>query len=92
MLRSSRKVSEILARPSPHLDFLDSFSRVDADKKCPYILQIEVRKAVKNIRRDQKTTGYDEVPGNVLRLLGKDGLRLKTQLIKTHIVPVLALI
>jgi hypothetical protein len=47
-------------------------------------LQIEVEKAVKNIRRDQKTTGYDEVPGNVLRLLGKDGLRPKTQIIKTY--------
>ena len=67
-----------------HLDFLDRFSWVDADNKCPYILQTEVEKAVKNIRRDQKTKGYDEVPGNVLRLLGKDGLRLKTQLIKTY--------
>jgi hypothetical protein len=47
-------------------------------------LQTEVEIAVKNIRGDQKTTGYDEVPGNVLRLFGKDGLRLKTQLIKTY--------
>jgi len=42
-----------------------------------------VEKAVK-IRRDQKTTEYGDVPGNVLRLLAKDGLRLKIQLIKTY--------
>ena len=43
-----------------------------------------MEKAVKKIRRDQKTTGYDDVPGNVLRLLGKGSLRLKTQLVKTY--------
>jgi len=40
-------------------------------------LQIEVEKAVKKIRRDQKTTGYDDKPGNVLRLLGKYGLKTR---------------
>ena len=43
----------------------------------------EVEKAVKEMR-DQKTIGYNDVPGNVLRLLGKGGLRPKTQLIKTY--------
>jgi hypothetical protein len=42
-----------------------------------------VEKAVKEMR-DQKTIGYNDVPGNVLRLLGKGGLRPKTQLIKTY--------
>ena len=30
--------------------------------------------------RDKKTTGDDDVPGVVLKLLGEDGLRTMTQL------------
>jgi hypothetical protein len=33
--------------------------------------------------RDKKATGDDEVPGDVLKLLGEDGLKLMTQLIKS---------
>jgi hypothetical protein len=33
--------------------------------------------------RDKKTTGDDDVPGDVLKLLGEDGLRLVTQLINS---------
>jgi hypothetical protein len=50
---------------------------VDADKKSPYILHSEVVKAIKETR-DKKATGDDDVPGDVLRLLGEDGLRLTT--------------
>jgi hypothetical protein len=53
---------------------------VDADEKDPCILQSEVEKAIKEMR-DKKATGDDDVPGDVLKLLGEDGLGLITQLI-----------
>jgi hypothetical protein len=40
----------------------------------------EVEKAVKEVRV-KTSTGGDDVPGYVLRLMGEDGLRLMTQLI-----------
>jgi hypothetical protein len=55
------------------------------DEKGPYILQSEVEKAVKEMR-DKKATGDDDVPGDVLKLLGEDGLRLMTQMIKSMYV------
>jgi hypothetical protein len=51
---------------------------VDADEKGPYILQSEVEKAIKEMR-NKKATGDDDVPGDVLKLLGEDGLKLMTQ-------------
>jgi hypothetical protein len=62
------------------LEFLYRFSRADAYKKRPYISHSEVEKAVKEMRV-QKATANDEIPGDVLRLLGKGGLKLMTQLI-----------
>jgi hypothetical protein len=53
---------------------------VDEDEKGPYILKREVEKSIKEIR-DKKATVYDDVPGDVLKLLGEEGLRLMTQLI-----------
>jgi hypothetical protein len=41
-----------------------------------------VEKAIKEIR-DKNATGDDDVPGNELKLLGEDGLKLKTQLINS---------
>jgi hypothetical protein len=41
------------------------------------IFQSEVEKAIK--MRHKKATGDDDVPGDVLKLLGEDGLRLMTQ-------------
>jgi protein-tyrosine phosphatase len=46
---------------------------VAADEKGPYILQSEVEKAIKEIR-NKKATGND-VPGDVLKLLGEGGLK-----------------
>jgi hypothetical protein len=40
-----------------------------------------VEKAIK--MRDKKATGDDDAPGDVLKLLGEDGLRLMTQLINS---------
>jgi hypothetical protein len=39
-----------------------------------------VEKPVKDMR-DKKATGHDAIPGDALKLLGEDGLRLMTQLI-----------
>jgi hypothetical protein len=55
---------------------------MDEDEKGPYILQSEVEKAIKEMR-DKKATGDDDIPGDVLKLLGEDGLRLMTQLINS---------
>jgi hypothetical protein len=41
-----------------------------------------VKKAIKVIR-NKKATGDDDVPGDVLKLLGEEGLRLMTQLINS---------
>jgi hypothetical protein len=44
-----------------------------------------VKKAIKEMR-DKKATGDDDVPGDVIKLLGEDGLRLLTQLITSMYV------
>jgi hypothetical protein len=61
---------------------VESEAEVDEDVKGPYILQSEVEKAIKEMR-DKKATGDDDVPGDVLKLLGEDGLKLMTQLINS---------
>ncbi|PNF37368.1 hypothetical protein B7P43_G17444 [Cryptotermes secundus] len=52
---------------------------VDTDEKVPYILQSEAEKAIKDMRNG-KATG-DDVPGDVLKLLGEGGLKTLTKLI-----------
>jgi len=52
---------------------------VDADEKGLYILYSEVEKAVKETRDKNATGDDDDVPGDVLKLLGEDGLRKMTQ-------------
>jgi len=53
---------------------------VDADEKSPYILQSEVEKAIKEIR-NKEATGDDDVPGDVLKLMGEGGLKIMKKLI-----------
>jgi len=53
---------------------------IDVNKKGSYILQSEVEKAVKQMR-DKEATGDDDAPGDVLEMLGEDGVRLLTYLI-----------
>lgn len=53
---------------------------VDAEEKGPFIMQSEVEKAI-NGMRDKKAKGRDDMPGNILKLLGEDGLRIIAQLI-----------
>jgi hypothetical protein len=52
--------------------------KVDTDENGSYILHSEVEKAVKYVR-DKKAVGYDDVPGDVLKMLEEGGLRIKTQ-------------
>ncbi|PNF29711.1 hypothetical protein B7P43_G12560 [Cryptotermes secundus] len=54
----------------------------DTDKKGPYTLQNEVEKAIKDMRNG-KVTGDDDIPGEVLKLLGEGGLKTLTKLINT---------
>ena len=54
---------------------------VDTDERGPYTLQSEIEKAVKEMK-DRKATGDDDVPGDVLKLLG-EGLKILTKLINT---------
>jgi len=48
----------------------------------PYIVQSEVEKAIKETG-NKKATGDDDVPGDVLKLLGEGGLKIMTKLINT---------
>jgi hypothetical protein len=53
---------------------------MDEERKGPYILQSEVEKAVTEMK-DKKATGDDDVPEEVLKLMGGNGLKIMTQLI-----------
>jgi hypothetical protein len=72
------------ANPPEHLE-VETEDEVDEDEKGPYILQSELEKAIKETR-DKKAAGDDDVPGDVLKLLGEDDLRLMTQLINSMYV------
>jgi len=45
-------------------------------------LQSQVEKAIKEMR-NEKVTGDDDVPGGVLKLLGKGGLKIMTKFVNT---------
>jgi hypothetical protein len=48
---------------------------VDADKNEPYILHSKVEKDIKEISNN-KATGDDNLLGDILKLLGADGLNI----------------
>jgi len=52
---------------------------VDTDEKGPYILQCEVEKSIKKLR-NKKATRDNNVPEEVLKLLGEGGLKITTKL------------
>jgi hypothetical protein len=60
---------------------VETAEEVDTNPKILYILRSEVEKATKEMT-DKKSTDDDIITGDVLILLGEDGLRLTTQLIK----------
>ena len=73
-------ITELYDRPNlqEHLE-VEPEGEVDADEIGSYIFQSEVKKYVKELR-DKKATGSDDVPGDVRKVLGEDGLRLVSQL------------
>ena len=76
-------VTELYDRPNqPETLEVEPDEEVDTDEKGPYILQSEVEKAVKEMR-NRKATGDDDLPGDVLKLLGEGGLKILTKLINT---------
>ena len=69
-------VTELYDRPNrPETLEVEPEEEVDIDEKGPYILQSKVEKAVKEMR-NRKATGDDDVPGDVLKLLGEGGLKI----------------
>jgi hypothetical protein len=72
-------ITELHDRPNlPQTLEVEPEEEVDADEKGPHILQSDVEKAIKEIR-NKKATG-DDVPGDVLKLLGEGGLKIMTKL------------
>ena len=70
-------ITELYDRPNrPETLDIEPEEEVDTDEKGPYILQSEVEKAIKEMR-NKKATRDDDVPGDVLKLLGEGGLKMK---------------
>ena len=76
-------ITELYEQPNrPVTIEIEPEEEVDADEKGPYILQSEVEKAIKEMR-NKKTTEDEDVPGDVLKLLGEGGLKIMTKLMNT---------
>ena len=74
-------ITELYHRPNrPENLEVEPEEEVDTDEKGSYILQRKVEKAIKEMR-NKKVTGDDDVPGDVLKLLGEVGLKIMTKLI-----------
>jgi hypothetical protein len=68
--------TELHDRPNRHETLeVEPEEEVDADEKSSYILQSEVIKFIKKTR-NKKATGDDDVPGDVLNLLGEVCLKI----------------
>jgi len=76
-------ITELYNRPN-RLETLDvePEEEVDTDEKGSYILQSEVEKAIKEMR-NKKATGDNDIPADVLILLGDGGLKIIMKLINT---------
>jgi len=57
--------------------------QVNTDEKGPCILQSKVEKTIIKIRNKKATGDDDDVPGDVLKLLGESGLKIMTKLINS---------
>jgi len=76
-------ITELYHRPNPPETLeVEPEEEVDTNEKGRYILQHEVEKAVKEIR-NKKATEDDDVPGDVLKLLGEGGMKIMTKLVNT---------
>ena len=56
---------------------------VETDEKGPYILQSEVEKAIKEMR-NKVATGDENIPGDVLKILGEGGLKILAKFVNTE--------
>ena len=69
-------ITELHDRPNrPETLEVEPEEEVDAEEMDPYILQSEVEKDIKEIR-NKKATRDDDLPGDVLKLLGEGGLKI----------------
>jgi len=76
-------VTELYNQPNrPQTLEVEPEEEVDADEKGSHILQSVVEKAIKEMR-NRKATGDDDIPGDVLKLLGKGGLKILKKLSNT---------
>ena len=76
-------ITELYGRPNrPETLEVEPEQEVDTDEKGPFILQSEVEKATKDMR-NKKVTGDDDVPGDMLELLGEGGLKIMKKFINT---------
>ena len=75
-------ITELHDRPNRRQTLeVEPEEEVDTDDKDLYILQSEVEKAIKKMWNKQATG--DDVPGDVLQLLGECGLKIMKKLINT---------
>ena len=78
-------ITELYNRPNrPETLEVEPEEEVDTDEKGPQILQSEVEKAIKEMR-NRKATG-DDIPGDVLKLLGKGDLKILIKLATPYII------
>jgi hypothetical protein len=76
-------ITELHDRPNrPQTLEVETEEEVDTDEKDPYISQSEVEEAIKDVR-NKKATGDDDVRGDVLKISGKNGLKIMKNLVKT---------
>ena len=74
-------IRELYDRPNWRENLeVETEEEVEAEEKGPFIMRSEVEKAIKEMR-DKKTTRRDVMPGDILKMLGDDGLSIMTQLI-----------
>ena len=67
-------ITELYDRPNRSETLEVEPEEVDTEEKGQHILQSEVEKAIKEIR-NRKANGDDDIPGDVLKLLGEGGLK-----------------
>ena len=73
-------ITELYDRPNrPETLEVEPEEEVDTDEKGPHILKSEVEKAIKEMR-NRKASEDDDIPGDVLKLLGEGGLKILTKL------------
>ena len=73
-------ITELHDRPNrPETLEVEPEEEVDTDEKGPHILQSEVEKTIKEIR-NRKATGDDDIPGDVIKLLGEGGSKILSKL------------